>query len=360
MKFEVDSDIRKARTIDSVVYSDRDIFELQKEKIFAGSWQWIGTEALVPLPGMVSPFSLLPGFLDEPLLLVRDADDGIRCISNVCTHRGNMLVRNAGELKQIVCSYHGRRFDLAGKFRHMPHFETVTDFPSPCDDLPVVSLESWRGHLFASLQPGYDLRKVFALLEQRLERVPLQDFRFDQQRSRDYLVQANWALYCENYLEGFHIPFVHPELNAALDFNSYTTELFDEGVLQIGYGKPGVRCFDLPASSPDYGKDVAAYYYWVYPNMMFNFYPWGLSVNIVKPLAPMQCKVSFLTFIGDDQLIDNSAGTVLDKVEREDEFIVERTQAGVKSRLYNHGRYAPKMETGTHHFHRMMAASLNS
>ena len=185
--------------------------------------------------------------------------------------------------------------------------------------------------------------------------VPVQDFVFRPELSKTYTVQANWALYCENYLEGFHIPFVHAGLNTVIDYGNYTTELFEYSNLQLGIAKDDEDCFDLPASSPDHGKKVAAYYFWVFPNMMFNFYPWGLSVNIVKPLSPSLTKVEFLSYVWKEDKRDSGAGSGLDKVELEDEEVVENVQKGVRSRFYTHGRYSVTREQGTHHFHRLIA-----
>ena len=109
------------------------------------------------------------------------------------------------------------------------------------------------------------------------------------------MVEAHWAIYCDNYLEGFHIPFVHDDLNSVLDYGDYETEIDDYFVLQIGYAKDGDNVFDLPKGHQDYGKNIAAYYYWIYQNLMLNFYPWGLSINIVKPLDRNQTKVKFLS-----------------------------------------------------------------
>jgi len=108
------------------------------------------------------------------------------------------------------------------------------------------------------------------------------------------------------------------------------------------------------------GKEIAAYYFWVFPNMMFNFYPWGLSLNIVKPLSPSLTKVEFRTYIWDETKLEHGAGSILDKVEREDEDIVEKVQKGVSSRFYKHGRYSPKMEKGIHHFHSLITEFINN
>src|SRR5205823_4639748 len=122
----------------------------------------------------------------------------------------------------------------------------------------------------------------------------------------------------------------------------------------------GEEAFDVPASSPDFGKRIAAYYYWLFPNMMFNFYPWGLSINIVKPLSVDRTRISYLTYVSDRAKLeaDGGAGAGLDRVEREDEAIVEAVQRGVRSRFYDRGRYSPTREQGVHYFHRLLAAAL--
>ena len=87
--------------------------------------------------------------------------------------------------------------------------------------------------------------------------------------------------------------------------------------------------------------------------MMFNFYPWGLSVNIVKPLSLKLTKVEFRTYIWDENKLEIGAGSKLDKVEREDEYIVENVQKGVSSKFYKKGRFSLKWK-GVHQFHRLV------
>lgn len=357
--FDINPDIAKAKTISTDFYLNPAHFNASKEKIFAPSWQFVGDSDVVKEAGWVTPFTLLENFLDEPLLLSRDKQNEIRCISNVCTHRGNLVVERPCKANDLRCKYHGRRFQLDGKFLSMPEFKEVQNFPSPEDNLANIPLHRWGKLLFASVQPSLPANEVLKEIMQRMAWLPLDDFHFRPELSRDYLVNAHWALYCENYLEGFHIPFVHAGLNAVIDYGNYTTELYPNGCLQLGLSKGDEDIFDLPASSIDYGKKVAGYYFWIYPNMMFNFYPWGLSVNVVKPLSPAQCKVSFLSYVWDESKLRQGAGANLHQVEMEDEDVVQQVQKGIRSRFYQHGRYSAKMETGTHHFHRLLAASLS-
>ncbi|WP_143305450.1 aromatic ring-hydroxylating oxygenase subunit alpha [Chitinophaga vietnamensis] len=357
--FHVDEDISVARTLHTDFYTSPDIYHAVKEKIFSPSWQLVGDVQQVSEPGQCHPFLLLPGYLHEPLLLTRDKDNKIRCMSNVCTHRGTVLVPEPCNSAHLRCRYHGRIFRLDGTFQSMPEFKEVKNFPTKEDDLTVLPLLKWGPLLFASLQSP-DPAPYLAEMMQRLSWLPLHEFVFRPELSKDYYVQAHWALYCENYLEGFHIPFVHAGLNAVIDFGNYTTELFRYANLQLGIAKEGEACFDLPPESPDHGRKVAAYYFFVFPNMMFNFYPWGLSINIVEPEAINRTRVRFLTYVWKEQLLHTGAGADLDTVEMEDEEVVEAVQTGVRSRFYRHGRYSVTREQGTHHFHRIIASFMQS
>jgi choline monooxygenase len=353
--FLIHPDIAQASTLSTDFYLDPHYFKESKEKIFATSWQWIGDADQVKDGGWVTPLNLLEGFLNEPLLLSRDGHGKLHCLSNVCTHRGNLLVEKPCKLSDIRCKYHGRRFQLDGQFLSMPEFKEVKNFPSEADHLTQLPVYQWGNLLFGSLSHHLPAELFFKDMAERVAWMPLQDFVFHPELSKDYVIDAHWALYCENYLEGFHIPFVHAGLNSVIDYGNYSVELFKYASLQLGIGKKGEAHFDLPPSSPDYGKEVAGYYFWVFPNMMFNFYPWGLSINIIKPISLHKTKVSFLSYVWDESKLRLGAGADLHKVELEDEDIVQNVQKGIRSRFYKHGRYSVTREMGTHHFHRLIA-----
>lgn len=353
--YGMNTDIRAASTIPSRFYAHDDEFEASKERIFAKSWQFITGEEFVKVPGSVFPFTLLEGALNEPLLFTRDDDDKLHCLSNVCTHRGNLVVEGPGVERSLRCRYHGRRFALDGKFLSMPEFENCEGFPCDSDNLPKVQHDKWGPWLFASLDPVCSLHDYLKPMMDRVGWMPLNHARFAPERARDYLVQAHWALYVDNYLEGFHIPYIHAALSETLDYSGYTTEISRYLNLQLGRAKGAEDSFELPKDSQDFGERIAAYYFWVFPNLMFNFYPWGCSVNLVRPLAKDRTKISFLPFVWDPSRLDTGAGGALDRVEREDEAVVEMVQQGVKSRFYDRGRYSPAREQNVHHFHSLIA-----
>ena len=344
-------DIEKAHTLPSKYYTESLVFEriiskLSKSFHFAAHISQFGKNNIFPLPQ-------LENILNESLILVKS--DGIRCLSNVCTHRGMLIATDPCSSKTLKCGYHGRTFGLDGCMKNMPEFEDVEDFPSQKDDLKEFQAMEWRGLHFVGGNKFFD--SVSEELERRIGWIKLEQFRHDESRHRDYEIKANWALYVDNYLEGFHIPFVHSDLHDVLDYDSYKTELFEGGVLQIGIANEGEECFDLPESSPDYGENIAAYYYWIFPGLMLNFYPWGLSVNIVNPISVNKTKIIYHGFVGDKSLLGKGAGGDLDKVELEDQDIVEATQRGVSSKSYDRGRYSPSKEKGVHHFHKILTDS---
>ena len=341
----VDADVTRARTLGKAFYLDPAMFDLARERVFARSWQWIGELTDLAEPGSLSPRTLLPGHLDEPVLLARDAGGALRCLSNVCTHRGNPLVHvSCRGTTQIRCGYHSRRFDLDGRMRFMPAFEGAHDFPSPADDLPPVPFADLGGLLaFASVAPAAPFEEVFAPIEHRLGWLPWSEFVPDAVRSRDYEFDAHWALYVENYLEGLHIPSLHPGLMRSLDWRQYRYELHAQGNLQLGLDERGA---------------VVAHYFWLFPNLMLNFYPWGLSLNQVLPLAPGRTRVIFRSYVAKPELLGQGAGGALDAVEMEDEAAVQSVQRGIRARAYRGGRYSPQHERGVHHFHHLLAQAL--
>jgi len=347
----INPDISKAETLPSRYYTDSETFEKLRTK-FSSNWHFAAhisefeENNVIPLPHLV-------GLMREPLVLTKD--DNIRCLSNVCTHRGMLIANEKCDGSTLRCTYHGRTFGLDGCFRNMPEFEGVENFPSAADNLKEYPFAEWNGLLFSTLD-GTNFDELLKPIVERIGWMPISSFKHDPTRHHEWEVEANWALYVDNYLEGFHIPYVHEDLHGALDYDNYSTELFDGGVLQVGMARKGEPCFDLPESSPDYGQEIAAYYYWIFPGLMLNFYPWGLSVNIISPISVNRTKIIYHGYVWDENKLGEGAGADLDKVEMEDQFVVEATQQGVSSSAYERGRYSPNRETGVHHFHRILTS----
>lgn len=316
-------------------YSDPALFALQRRRVLARTWHYLlPSSTLGEQPGSVSPQVLLPGALGEPVVLLRGAGGGESCLSNVCSHRAAEVVREPGIVTQLRCPYHGRCFGLDGRLRSAPGFD------DPSGDLEPVQLARLGPFLFAALEAAHP----FPSLDPRLALLPWDDLRLDASQSSSWSVRAHWALYVENYLEGLHIPFVHPGLAGTIDWKRYRYEEFDGGSLQVGIAAPGE-----PAFAGD--ERVAGWYLWLFPTTMLNIYPWGVSLNRVLPVSPAHTRIEFEAWQWRPTLSGAGAGSGLDEVEREDEAVVESVARGLRSLRARRSEYSPEHERGLQHFH---------
>lgn len=347
--YVVAPEIGSARTLPGRYYRDRGVWHAQRERLFPRTWHLFPGTA--PDPGEQVPWTLLPGVLDEPVVVM---GDGARCLSNVCTHRGAVIVTERQRARSLRCPYHGRRFSIDGRCLSAPGFERRDGFPGDDDHLPTIPLGAFGPLRWASLAPVVPLDEQLRPLGERTGWLPWDRLRADPGRARSYRFPANWALYVDNYLEGLHIPFVHPALTGAIRLDSYTTELFDGASLQWSEAAEGEPSFTPPQGHPDHGRRIAGYYFFLFPCTMVNVYPWGVSANVVQPRGLADTEIRYATWIWDEDLVDRGAGAGLDTVELEDEAVVLRVQRGIASRLYDRGSYAPEAERGVHHFHRLL------
>jgi choline monooxygenase len=354
-KFSINPNIALAETLFSEFYTNAEIFVDCKEKIFAPSWQFI-THSSTLNDHTISPFSLLRGYIDEPLLLIKNKDV-INCYSNVCTHRAHLVVSEPCNINTLCCPYHGRSFNLDGSFKSMPGFEEVENFPTKQDNLKSIPILTWKNFIFISLNPSINMTPVLNDIEMRLPSFPFDDLTYDKNSSASWEIDAHWALYCENYLEGFHVPFVHKGLAKNIDVGTYETKLLESGVLQIAEGEETIEILKDPRSP---SRNIYGLYYWIFPNIMLNFYSWGVSVNIIEPIAIEKTRIRFLSYSIGSTGQPQEGDATLERVELEDQSVVKSVQKGIKSRYYKKGRYSPTHEKGVHHFHGLLADSLNS
>ena len=144
-------------------------------------------------------------------------------------------------------------------------------------------------------------------------------------------------------MEGFHVSFVHKGLAKQIDINKYQTEILENGVLQYAISK---------------NKEPYAYYYWIFPNIMLNFYDWGLSINIITPLSKNKTRIKFLSFPKKGMIQPKDTPSGINVVEDEDQKIVKSVQKGIQSSNYSTGRYSVKHEQGIHYFHLLISEYL--
>ena len=144
-KISINKDISISKTMPSFYYLDNDYYKLSIDKIFKKSWQIIIDKN--SLKSKIYPFIFLQDSINEPLILTYD-NGNYKCLSNVCTHRGNVLYLNQSDSNKILCKYHGRIFDLDGNFISCPGFDNVKNFPSKSDNINQIELKLWKQFIF--------------------------------------------------------------------------------------------------------------------------------------------------------------------------------------------------------------------
>ena len=344
----IEKDIRIADTMPSDFYKKISYYNLSIKNIFQYSWQFITKES--EINGLVYPFYFLEDSINEPLMLTME-NNNYRVLSNVCTHRASILCKKQNNIETVKCTYHGRSFDLQGKLLNAPGFEKTKNFPEKKDNLKSYPFKKWKDFLFCTLKESIDIDPIFSDIDNRLKGYPFDKLILNKKSSNIYSLDAHWALYCENYLEGFHVPYIHKGLNKDIDLGTYKTILLENGVLQFTENKSDGKNNIM-------GGNTYAYYYWIFPNIMLNFYSWGLSMNIIEPIDINKTKITFLSFPIEGFKQSEKSPSSLDVIEKEDQEIVLSVQKGILSNSYKRGRYSAKHELGVHHFHRLISKNL--
>ncbi len=355
---QIESDISQAWSIPAPFYTDPEVRARENERIFARTWQVIGHREQLTKPGDFFTTELL----GEPLLLVRGAQGELRGFYNVCRHRAGPPAEGCGSRKLFRCGYHGWTYGLDGSLISAPEFEGQQGFDPKQFTLTSVRTEEWSNLIFVNLDPDSEpLVKALGQLPKQAERVGFAGMKLFERRTYD--MKCNWKAYVDNYLEGYHLPSVHPGLNRELDYNAYSVEPYARHVRQfspIRGAQPGDA---TPRRYQEAAEDLTTDYFWVFPNWMLNCYPDNVSLNIVMPVSADRSLAIFEWYLPEKDLGSIAATASVEfshQIQIEDVGICETVQKNLHSRSYQCGRYSIKQETGVHAFHRMYAEVMNS
>jgi choline monooxygenase len=301
--------------------------------------------------------------LDRPLFLQRDWDGRLRCFPNVCTHAWFPLVHGPGRERTIVCRQHGRRFDSYGRFLGQPGFEQAPDREE--DHLHDLPLAEWREFLFMSQEsPSVSLDDALAEVDASISSLRLTELDRRPQTGEVRLVAGNWKQHAWNYMDVFHLTYIHRApggLADRLDMDSYRTELYPLSALQWAYAIDPEHGFEpdmLPVRFRHPEKRVFALWWFVFPNLTLNFYPWGLSVNVYMPVPgrPDQTLFLWYHYVLDQARYERRDEIWLNRqVDAEDVDAIRQVSRAAGSGLAPRGRFAPGQEAGPHWFHRLVS-----
>jgi choline monooxygenase len=369
LHLDVSEKIECAHTLASHFYTDAKILEIEKERIFRRSWQLVGTldHPCGEVNGIKHTISHPESYFTtdvagEPLLVVRDKLGTLRAFSNVCRHRAGPIALGSGCKNVMRCQYHGWTYTLDGKLIGTPDVEGVEFFDRSTMGMFPVRLEIWEKFIFVTFESDPEP------LETYLGKIPEQAHGFQFAglqfaERRDYVINCNWKVYVDNYLEGYHIPIAHPGLMREIDYAHYRTDTFryySQQFAPIRAMKPEDSAERFYAPGP--GLDEALYF-WIFPNLMVNIYPDNISTNVIVPLSADKTLTIFEWFFHD---VDHpktrqriaKAIAFSDEVQQEDIMLCENVQRGLHSSTYDRGRYSVKRENGVHHFHMLLSEFL--
>lgn len=341
--------IERAYTIPSKWYVDPGFHALDLEAVFRRSWHLVGAESQIPTVGD----RLVGEAAGDPVIAVRDDEGDIRAFYNICRHRGGPVATCDGSGRVLQCQYHGWTYGLDGSLRGMPRFDRVELFDKKSFGLVPLATTTWQGLVFVHLDSRPpSLEAQVCDVTRELRSADVTGMRFA--RKVEYEVACNWKAYVDNYLEGYHIPFVHPELAKLYDYRRYRTET---------YGSCSIQRAPLTEEETLYSSGGGeAFYCFVFPNIMLNILPGRMQTNVVLPVAPDRCRVVFWYYYAD---VESAAArrkieedvAYSDGVQREDMAICEHVQRGLSSRAYDRGRFSVEQEQGVYHFQSLLVAA---
>jgi choline monooxygenase len=369
VRLDVNPQLECAETLASRFYTDPAILALEKAQIFLRTWQLVGTlsQPCGELNGVKRTIAdpetyFAADVAGEPIVVVRNKSGTLRAFSNVCRHRAGPIAQGAGCRNVLNCAYHGWTYTLDGRLIGTPEVDGVEFFDRSTMGMVPLLCETWQQFIFVNFdRDAPSLSEYLGNIPQLSSAFPFQGLSLTERR--DYYVNCNWKVYVDNYLEGYHIPIVHPGLMKEIDYPRYRCETFRYHSQQIGpvkdlkSGDTHERMYPPGSGLPE------ALYFWVFPNLMLNIYPDNIQINVIVPLSHEKTLTIFEWYFHNshsEKIRERAARAIAfsDTVQAEDIHICEAVQRGLRSTTYDRGRYSVKRENGVHHFHRLLAEFL--
>ncbi len=368
LHLDVNEQIECAHTLASRFYIDPSILEIEKSKLFRSTWQLVGTlqHACGEVNGVKRTIADPETFFTaevagEPIVVVRDKQGTLRAFSNVCRHRAGPIAQGSGCKNVLRCGYHGWTYTLDGRLIGTPDVEGVEFFDRSTMGMVLLRLETWEQFLFVNFDAQAEPLVAF------LGEIPRQarGFQFNGLHSverRDYVINCNWKVYVDNYLEGYHIPIAHPGLMREINYAQYRTETFRYYSQQFA----PIRAMKVDDGERLYAPGTGlqeALYFWIFPNLMVNIYPDNVSTNLIVPISHDKTLTVFEWFFHEAESMQareriRKAVEFSDEVQQEDIGLCESVQRGLRSVTYDRGRYSVRRENGVHHFHMLLGEFL--
>src|SRR6476469_6321044 len=352
--------LERAFTIPATWYTSEDLYQLELKSVFAQSWQFVCRLDQVEKAGQY----VTADIAGEPVVIVRGNDNILRGFFNVCRHHAAAVMTEAeGTAAQLRCPYHGWTYSLSGELKGTPDFAGVCDFERSQNSLLAVATAVWEQWVFVrtSEKDANESLDDFlgADLISQIQPLNLKTLHWFERRH--YHFDCNWKFFVDNYLDGgYHVPHLHKGLDSVLDYSNYMIENGERYCLQWS---PLVSV-GAEAQTGAVRQGERAFYYWLYPNFMINWYSGALDTNLVIPRGVDKTEVIFDFYFPDvsEPARERNLRSIAvgQRIQDEDTEICKSVQRGLNSRAYDAGRLSVRREAGEHLFHRLLAGDLTA
>jgi len=369
--------VERAQTLNPVAYRSGDYYPVELDRVWSKSWVCVGYTSQVAEPGD----TLVSTVGEQPIFVVRDNDRALRGFFNVCRHRGSQLVERDGKNKFIRCPYHAWGYGLDGKLLGTPYFKgldvpeedraffdtsQVKEFRKEDYPLLPVQVDTWGCFVFATLDPQtMPLSEWLGDLPQRFARYPLTELTVVGRKP--FEIAANWKLIAENFMEYYHLPWVHPELttvSGVKEHHRYQGPGMYTGMSTSPLTRNPESALDndLPAMPGlDATEANSAYWIWMFPNIALFLLPNHLFTLLLRPNGFGRTIESADLLAHPTALAAPDGARKLaalsdywDMVNKQDILAVERVQAGIRASAYPGGRMCFRFEEPIHRFQNMV------
>ncbi len=365
--------VGEARGMPNAAYNTEEAFRFERDHLFAPNWT-----AIAFIDSLQAGEARPVDFLGLPLLITRQRDGAVNVFHNVCSHRGFQLVDTTRRTNGLlVCPYHSWTYALSGELKATPHIggvgvHNLEGFRCADHGLRPVRSHVWLGVLFVNLDgKAPTFSESAATVIDRYRRLMGPD---GESLLRPAIthggasidVNCNWKLALENYLEAYHLPFIHPGLNSYSPLDRHACEIISgncAGQVTASFD-PGLdRANPLPLFPGwDPERLATGEYPVLYPNLLLGFQANHVFAMIVHPVSSVTCREELMIFYAGDAANDDcylgERKSNLDAwtmVFNEDIEPCERMQVGRQSPGYTGGAFSPVHDVCSHHFHQWVA-----
>jgi choline monooxygenase len=332
-----------SHTLPAQCYTSSLYHEIDVDLFIKGHWQLVAHESQLLAVGD----QIVESICGIPIVIVRSDETTVKAFYNVCKHRAGPVAKTNTNSKVLRCQYHGWTYDLNGQLKVAPEMKSTPSFELANYQLAPILVECWNGFIFIALnEPSHTVDNLLAGVADLIKPISFEDMQFSHRQ--EYIIDCNWKVYMDNYLEGYHLPVVHPELNKLLDYRLYQTELFEH------YSYQSSPMSSSTDSTSFYGEGKA-HYFCLFPNMMLNILPNRIQTNQIYPIDRNHCRVVFDTYYSDCHKTEVKKMIEADKqfsddVQLEDIGICQDVQKGLESGGYQRGIFCSARETGVQHY----------